>query len=158
MYFCTGHYRQPVEFNAQRLTQAAEDVRTIREVARRLTPGLSPSWSDALREEFFAALAEDFNTAGARAAMFGWIRDARRAEGPVGDDALREMLGVLGLENLLDADGPPVPEEVSRLGEEREAAREQRDWARADRLRDEVRQLGWDIRDGPDGPEFLPAS
>ena len=103
MYFCTGHYRQPVEFNAERLAQAAEDVRTIREVARRLAPGDSPEWSGPLREQFFDALAEDFNTPGARAALFGWIREADRASGPVGDAGLREMLGVLGLENLLDA-------------------------------------------------------
>jgi cysteinyl-tRNA synthetase len=158
MYFCTGHYRQPVEFNAERLTQAAEDVRTVREVARRLVAGPSPAWSPALQEQFFAALAEDFNTPSARAAMFGWIREARRATGPVGDAGLREMLGVLGLENLLDAEVQPAPDEVIALGQAREQARATRDWGLADRLREQISELGWDVRDGPDGPEFLPAS
>ena len=39
----------------------------------------------------------------------------------------------------------------------RAVAREARDWAEADRLRDELRALGWEVRDGPDGPELVPA-
>jgi len=158
MYFCTGHYRQPVEFNQERLGQAAEDVRRIREAARRLADGPSPPWSAPLREEFFAALAEDFNTPRARAALFGWVSEARRATGPAGDADLREMLGVLGLENLLDLEEAPVPSDVVDLGHRRAQARADRDWAAADQLRDEIRSLGWDVRDGPDGPEFLPAA
>lgn len=158
MYFTTGHYRQPVEFNAQRLDQAAEDVRSIREVARRVVPGPSPDWSAPLREQFFDALAEDFNTPGARAALFGWMREARRASEPVGDADLREMLGVFGLENLLDVQDAAVPDAVVSLAQRRAEARAARDWALADRLRDEIGQMGWSVRDGPDGPEFLPAA
>jgi cysteinyl-tRNA synthetase len=66
------------------------------------------------------------------------------------------MLGVLGLDNLLDAGGAEAPPEVVALVEARTAAREARDWAEADRLREEVRAQGWEVRDGPDGPELLP--
>jgi cysteinyl-tRNA synthetase len=158
MYFCTGHYRQPVEFSAERLDQAAEDVRGIREVARRLVRGPSPAWSAALHEQFFDALAEDFNTPAARAALFQWTREARGASGEVGDADLRDMLGVLGLENLLDVDDVAVPDEVAALVRQRAAARSARDWAEADRLRDAVRQLGWEIMDGPDGADVRPAA
>jgi cysteinyl-tRNA synthetase len=158
MYFTTGHYRQPVEFNAERLDQAAEDVRSIRELARRLVPGPSPEWSGPLREQFFDALAEDFNTPGARAVLFGWMREARRASEPVGGADLREMLGVFGLENLLEVQDAAVPDAVVSLAQRRAEARAARDWALADRLRDEIGQMGWSVRDGPDGPEFLPAA
>jgi len=40
----------------------------------------------------------------------------------------------------------------------RERARTARDWAEADRLRDEIRAQGWEVRDGPNGPELLPAA
>jgi len=156
MYFCTGHYRQPVEFDSERLDQAAADVRRVREVARRLGPGPSPPWSAALREEFYAALAEDFNLPAARAVLFGWIGEAFVTPEPIGDADLREMLWVLGLDNLLDAGDETVPEEVIRLGRERADARAARDWARADRLREEIAQLGWSVRDGAQGPEFVP--
>ena len=41
---------------------------------------------------------------------------------------------------------------------ERDTARANKDWAEADRLRDELRAMGWEVRDGPDGPELVPAS
>ena len=44
------------------------------------------------------------------------------------------------------------------LAEQRDAARRARDWGEADRLRDELRALGWEVRDGPDGPELVQAS
>ena len=105
MYFCSGHYRQPIEFDEERLAQASAQAQRIREAARRLIQGPSPEWSAALKERFFAALADDFNTPTALAAAFEWVREANRAQTGVGDFDLREMLGVLALENLLDRRG-----------------------------------------------------
>jgi glycosyltransferase involved in cell wall biosynthesis len=54
--------------------------------------------------------------------------------------------------------GSPRPSpEVTRLLTERQAARERRDFAAADALRDQLRQAGWLVRDTPDGPELDPA-
>jgi cysteinyl-tRNA synthetase len=64
------------------------------------------------------------------------------------------MLDVLGLGSLLDAEEGP-PEEAAALAEAREAARKARDWAEADRLRDQLRDMGWEVRDGPAGPELV---
>jgi cysteinyl-tRNA synthetase len=157
MYFCGGHYRQPVEFDAERMEEASARVQRIREAARRLRAGeASPPWSAALRERFFAALRDDFNTPRALAAAFDWVREANRAEEGVGDADLREMLDVLALAGVLDVAAVEVPSEAAGLLERREAARAQRDWAAADAARDELRALGWEVRDGPDGPELLP--
>jgi cysteinyl-tRNA synthetase len=156
MYFCGGHYRQPLAFSADELAQAAARVQRVRDAGRGLTPGPSPADLGELRERFFAALAEDFNTPAALAVVFDWVREANRREG-VGEDDLREMLGVLGLENLLTADDVPEPgPDVRALAEQRQAARAARDFAEADRLRDELREHGWEVRDGPDGPELVP--
>jgi cysteinyl-tRNA synthetase len=157
MYFCSGHYRQPVEFDEERLTQAAANVRRFREVARKLVPGRSPQWSAALHDEFFSALAEDFNTPRALAVAFEWVREANSAaDGPVGDADLRAMLAVLALENLLDVAEVSAPPEALALLKTREVARSARDWGAADQAREELRALGWEVRDGPDGPELLP--
>jgi cysteinyl-tRNA synthetase len=156
MYFLGGHYRQPVEFDEERLEEAAARVRRVREAARKLVPGPSPLWSRALRDRFFDALADDFNTPEALARMFEWIREANRFGDGVGDSDVREMLDVLGLANLLDGDAVEIPAEAVELLSRRERARSQRDWAEADRLRDELRALGWEVRDGPSGPELLP--
>lgn len=156
VYFCSGHYRQPIEFDDGSLVAARTSVKRVRELARRLHRGSSPEWSGPLRDAFFDALAEDFNTARALAGVFEWVRLANRSEAPVGDSHLREMLGVLGLVNLLDGRtrSAPSPRALQLLGE-RDHARAQRDWALADRLRDQLAEMGWEIRDGPDGSSLV---
>jgi len=157
MYFVGSDYRKPVEFDDERLTEAGARVDRFREAARRLTPGPSPDWSAPLHERFFDALANDFNTPEALAAAFEWVREANRAPAGAGDADLREMLSVLGLENLLDVAEAQAPAEVIELRDAREQARAARDYAEADRLREAIRARGWEVRDSPDGPELLPA-
>jgi cysteinyl-tRNA synthetase len=157
MYFCSGHYRQPIEFDDERLTQAGANVKRFREVAGRLTSGPSPEWSAALKDEFFSALAEDFNTPRALAAAFEWVREANRVtDGSVGSDDLKEMLDTLALANVLDVTAVDAPAEAVALLEAREQARSERDWARADQLRDQLQALGWEVRDSAGGPELRP--
>jgi len=158
LYFSGGHYRQPIAFSDERLEEAVRSTARIREAGRRLGPGESPDELAPLRDAFFEALADDFNTARALAALYDWIREANRREGEVGGSHLREMLDVLGLASLLDAEAEGPPAEATALAERREAARAARDWAEADRLRDELREIGWEVRDGPQGPELVPAA
>ncbi len=160
MYLLSGHYRQPLTFSAAALQQARANVSRIREAARRLTPGNSPAELDALRERFFDALARDFNTAEALAVLNEWLRQASAAVGEAGgaapgDAHLREMLGVLGLEALLAAVAE-APAAVRELAARRDQARGARDFAAADRLREEIAALGWEVRDAPGGFELLP--
>jgi cysteinyl-tRNA synthetase len=156
MYFCAGHYRQPVEFDAERLEQAVASVRRVREATRRLVGGPSPDWSSALKDQFFEALADDFNTPRALAAVFEWVTEANSSTSEVGSADLREMFDVLGLANLLEHERTEAPAEVRELRDARERARASRDFAQADRLRDELRARGWEVRDGAGGPELLP--
>lgn len=160
-YFCGGHYRQPIDFDEDRLSEARRRVDRIREAARHLRPGPSPTWSAPLRERFFAALAEDYNTPAALAAAFDWVREANRAyrdgSEPVGDGDLREMLSVLALDNLLEQGEPEPPAEVLELLDERERARAARDYEESDRVRARIGELGWEVRDGPSGPRVVPA-
>jgi cysteinyl-tRNA synthetase len=157
LYFTAGHYRQPLAFSRERLGQAEQTAARLRDAGRRLLAGPSPPRLHGHVDDFFAALRSDFNTADALASLFGWVREANRSEEPVGDADLREMLGVLGLESLLAAEERP-PEEALELAALRDAARADRDWPEADRLRDELRALGWEVRDGPDGAELVRAA
>ncbi len=158
MYFVSGHYRQPIEFDEARLEQAAANVRRIRETARRLQPGPSPAFSGPLKERFFGSLADDFNTPGALAAVFEWVRAANASQEPVGDADLREMLDVFALGNLLESEQTEAPEEIVALAQARDRARADRHWEEADRLREQLRELGWEVRDGPSGAELLPVA
>ncbi len=156
MYLVSGHYRQPLAFSAAALEQAQANVKRIREAGRRLSDGDSPAGLEALRDRFFDALARDFNTAEALAVLNEWIGEATSAaQDSPGNAHLREMLGVLGLESLLAA-VEQAPEQVRELAVQREQARGERDFAAADRLRDEIAALGWEVRDVAGGFELIP--
>ncbi len=154
--FAAAHYRQPMRFDMSVMEQARAGVARLREVARVLTPGPSPDDMAPSRDRFLGALADDFNTAAALGALWEWVREANR-RGGVGDAHLREMLGVLALDGLLDAAAPAAPPEVVALADARQQARAARDFAAADRLRDEIAAAGWVVRDGPGGYELTPA-
>src|SRR2546421_11401624 len=61
MYFCGGHYSQPIAYSDSEVEQAQASVQRVREAARRLHEGPSPEGMAAPRDQFFGALAEDFN-------------------------------------------------------------------------------------------------
>jgi cysteinyl-tRNA synthetase len=161
MYFAGGHYRQPIEYSEFTLEQAAIRVRKIRDLARRLDPEAGTTEGiEPYAERFLAALANDFNTPGALAALFEWSTEAHRridAGEAVGVGALRDMLWLLGLERLLEAEDDAPDADAERLLAEREEARAAKDFATADARRDELRERGWEVRDTPEGPKLVRA-
>jgi cysteinyl-tRNA synthetase len=139
-FFLTGHWRKPLEYTDATLESAAARADGFREVFRNASePAPEGTW-----EHFAAALDDDFNTAAALAVMHEW-RD---------HELLRRALGVFGLESLADSEDAPA--EVVALAEVRVAARKARDFAVADRLRDEIEAAGWDVRDEADGFRLVP--
>ena len=161
MYLISGHYRQPLAFSPSELSDAQRRIERLREALGRLDAGrASPSDMAQHKEAFFEGLANDFNTPAALDAMFKWVREANRRGSGVGDGDLREMLSVLGLEQLTPAkaldDLEALDAEAAALLATRERAREQRDFQTADRVREQLRARGWEIRDGPQGPELIP--
>jgi cysteinyl-tRNA synthetase len=161
MFFLGGHYRAPVECSDATLGQARANVDRLREFARRLDPAAQePPEFAAVYERVLEVLSDDFNTPQALAAVFEWVRDANRridAGEALGVGRLREVLWILGLEPVLETDEATADEAALALLAEREKARQERDFAAADRLRDELLALGWTIRDTAEGPQLLPA-
>ena len=160
MYFVSGHYRQPIVYSAEALAEAARSVERVREFCRRLDPeAAAPAALEQYPARFFDALADDFQTPAARAALFDWVAEGNRrldAGETVGVGALREMLWTLGLEGLLEAGERDAPDATAeRLLSERERARAEGDYARADERRDELERLGWSVRDTAEGPRLV---
>jgi cysteinyl-tRNA synthetase len=161
MWMVGAHYRKPVAYTEETLEDAARAVGRVREVVRRLDRDAAPAADlDELAERFFDHLADDFNTAAARAVLFDWVSGANRrldAGERLGPGRLSQMLYALGLESLLEVGEDDAPEEVRRLAAEREEARAARDFELADRLRDELAEMGWEIRDTPEGARLVRA-
>jgi cysteinyl-tRNA synthetase len=138
LFYLTGHWRKPIEFTDDTLAQAKAQVERFRNVFR------APSEPGADWSAFERALDDDFNTPEALAIMHGW-RDHQ---------LLRRALAVFGLESLAERD--EAPEELRKLAEARQRAREAGDFTEADRLRDEIATAGWDVRDIAGGFELVP--
>jgi cysteinyl-tRNA synthetase len=159
MWTVGAHYRKPVAYTEETLADAGRAVDRVRELIRRLDPEApTPAELDDLVERFFDHLADDFNTAAARAELFAWVAEANRrldAGERLGPGRLGEMLYAFGLESLLAADTDQAPAEIERLAAERQEARAARDFERADRLRDELAERGWEIRDTAEGPRLV---
>jgi cysteinyl-tRNA synthetase len=167
MYFLSGHYRKPVDFSAEQLEQAQAAVMRIVNFVRQLerSPEAGEGEPDPVvascRKAFFEALRDDFNTPQALAALFELVGQGnRRLESgvafPGSRAALAEMLTVIGLDSLLAAEAP-ADEEAVALAQERERARQDRDFARADEIRDRLAELGYEVRDTEDGPVLVRA-
>jgi cysteinyl-tRNA synthetase len=65
------------------------------------------------------------------------------------------MLELVGLGSLAEADGG-ADEEAHALLEEREQARAAKDFTRADEIREQLAELGWEVRDSEDGARLVP--
>jgi cysteinyl-tRNA synthetase len=160
MYFASGHYRRPLAFAPETLEDARRSVARVRDFVRRVDAAArEPEAFDDFAERFYDALADDFNTAAARAALFDWITEGNRLldDGrAVGGSGLGELLWAIGLESLMAADGDEPGPEERRLLDERDAARAERDYATADARRAELAERGWDVRDTPEGSRLVP--
>jgi cysteinyl-tRNA synthetase len=142
VFFLGGHYRSPIDYSDDAMRQAqaqADDFRTAFRVVERA--GNAASW-----QEFADALDDDFNTPLALSILHGWRSAGER-------ELLERGLGIfgLGVEQAGEAS-----EEVTRLAGERQSAREARDFARADDLREEIERLGWEVQDVPEGFRLVP--
>ena len=156
-YLISGHYRQPLEFSDRALTEADARVKRIRNFVLELPEGDGGEPDPAVtawREEFLNALADDFNTPRALATLFDLISEGNRRELPGARAALEEMLPLLGLESLL-ARAEAADPEAERMLQEREEARAARNFDRADRLRDELAERGYEVRDTPEGARLV---
>jgi cysteinyl-tRNA synthetase len=158
-YLVSGHYRQPLEFSDGALAEADARVKRIRNFVLELPEEdvreVDPAVIDH-RDAFIDALVDDFNTPRALAELFELISEGNRRELIGARPALEEMLPLLGLETLL-APAEGADPEAERLLAEREQARSASDFERADRLRDELAERGYEVRDTPEGARLVRA-
>ncbi len=169
-YLLSTHYRSPIEFSEERLAEAAvahQRLRGALERAAAWEPGEVPPAGGELAARvaeadklFRESMDDDFNSAKAIGHLFDLARDVNQAldRGQERDarGAARELLRlgrVLGLFWKAPA-GETWPAEILALAGAREEARKARNWAEADRLRQELLDRGVVVEDSPAGPRL----
>ena len=164
-----AHYRSPLRLTEEALHGAAEQLRRLRDFAgrvRQLEPATHADdalvYQDALdaREAYRASLDDDLNLPAALGRVFDLVREANAAMdagrvGAAGREALLCLLQDVDVHlDVLREDAGTLDEEVERLVAEREEARRARDFATADRLREELRERGVVVEDTRQGARW----
>ena len=163
------HYREPLNFTREGLTESARKLQRYGDLQQRLEDAQkadgepSSATTEACqraRGRFQAALDEDLNISVAMAALDELVAEANRQQ-PTGADArgflegLRELWGVLGLREQAPESRPEEDAEVLALVKERSEARDRRDYARSDEIRDLLHARGLEVKDTKDGPKVV---
>ena len=170
------HYRQQLNFRMNSLEGAGAAVARINEAARLWQERSSRSETDGseknLLEEsevtsekavsaFTTALDSDLNISEGLAAVFELVREGNslleQGVGSEGAALLHQTLtgfdSVLGLLDSGPADDK-LPDDIQALVDAREVTRTQKDWAKADQIRDQLQGAGFVVEDTPDGPRW----
>jgi cysteinyl-tRNA synthetase len=155
-FLISGHYRQPLAFGVDALVEAQARNERIRDFFRSAerVDGEPDSVVVAGREAFLTALADDFSTPRAMAAVYDLVSEGNKRPLAGAHGTVAELLDVLGLGRLAETD-EPADAEAEGLLREREEARAAHDFARADQLRDELGDRGYVVRDTPEGPRLV---
>ena len=167
-----AQYRAPMNYTADLLDACKASLDRLYQCRDTVTAAIGNAKSgsitpeaqaafDKARADFIAALEDDLNTADGLTAVFELVRELNimAADASVSKEQLEaglavfnELTGVLGL--LYERKEDAIPQEVLDLVEQRAAARKAKDFAEADRLRDEIAKLGYAVRETRQGVEI----
>ncbi|MBR7092705.1 MAG: cysteine--tRNA ligase [Clostridia bacterium] len=171
-FLISSSYRSPINYTAEVLAQAKAALermgncrQALAEAAEKAPSGeVGAARAEMLagyRQRFIDAMEDDLNTADAISAVFELVRecnilcadrDKTRQECAAALALFDELTGVLGL--TFDAEEQTADDEVTALIEARTAARRNKDWKKADEIRDKLRAMNIVLEDTPDGVKW----
>ncbi len=179
-FMLSAHYRSPINFSKtlmessksalDRIYNCLSDMEFAKDNASEREELTSTEKEyieriEKLRQKFIDAMDDDLNTADAISAIFEIVSEANKTINASNDfskktieftvNEIRELGGVLGLLQKKDDSGED--EIVSKLVEERRLAREAKDWAKSDEIRDKLREMGIIVKDTPQGQQITKA-
>ena len=179
LFMLSAHYRTPLNYSAEilqqeqnsldRLYSAADNLKYLAEngaegAANAAEQAVMDTF-DSYRERFDAAMDDDFNTANAVSVLFELVRAVNTAHQPPGKgrgthpgraqaclDMVHEFTNVLGL--LYSRQEESLDDKVEQMIADRQAARAAKNWAEADRIRDELKAMGIELKDTKQGVQW----
>ena len=151
-YLClTTHYRKPLMFSYEALDGAKNSVEKLKSYVLEILNTKNKGHKDIkkYKEEFLNAINNDLGTSEALAVLWNLIKDSN-IENSVKYETLLGFDKVLGL-NLDKIKKEKIPVEIIKLAEEREKARKNKNWKKADQLREKIKEKGYIVEDTEKG-------
>ena len=166
----TTHYRRPLRYDEAVITEAQANVNKLREAIRRLKHRQEQASADleghetwlaeinGIQEQFVTAMDDHFNASNGITALFDLVKSLNRyldlelvsqAVLSLYDKVLHDLLAVFGLD--LEDKSNSIDQEIEALIEERRQARANKDFARSDAIRDQLKEQGILLDDTPQG-------
>ena len=178
MFMLMSHYRTPINYSGEILIQSKNALERLK-TAKSTLEFLDKNGSDAVsageeefirtlpryRERYIEAMDDDFNTADAVSVIFEMVRESNSIAAGAGPskgfasaalEMFNELTGVLGM-IYADSDDSGLGETVEAMIVERQAARKEKNWAEADRIRGKLSEMGIVLEDTPQGVKWKKA-
>ena len=169
MFMLSAHYRSPLNFSAdimesfknalERILTAADRLSKIAGDADGIADSDTISALEGYKKQFEDAMDDDFNTADALSAVFDLVKFANSSIGEADEvkakaalDMLDELCDILGIKTKREA--VVLDEEIEELIAQRQAARKEKNFARADEIRDELLKKGIILEDTREGVKW----
>lgn len=174
LFMLSAHYRNPINFSEELLKQAESALERLYnakgnlEYLLKITEDKKMTQKerelqnriDKYRKKFEDAMEDDINTADALAAIFDMVRDMNRVLNEessrqiveIGYTEFMKLTSVLGL--LQKESQPQGTDEIKELIKRRQKAREEKNWALADSIREELNDMGIVVEDTPKGAKW----
>ena len=169
MFMLSAHYRSPLNFSAdimesfknalERILTAADRLSKIAGDADGIADSDTNSAFEGYKKQFEDAMDDDFNTADALSAVFDLVKFANSSIGEADEvkakaalDMLDELCDILGIKTKRET--VVLDEEIEELIAQRQAARKEKNFARADEIRDELLKKGIILEDTREGVKW----
>jgi cysteinyl-tRNA synthetase len=144
------HYRKPMEYSLEAIQAARNGLMHLRNQVRTLAEKSAPTQADSgFLGKFKETLNNDLNMPRALAVVQELLKSDLAAGSKLATVIACDQ--VLGLDLDKVGERPSLPADIQDLVDARQKARETKDWAESDKLRDAIQALGYVVQDGPQG-------